>query len=94
MERFGFVGLPNAGKSSLFNALAGGGALAAPYAFATTDPNVGVARVPDARLDALAAMSESRKVVPTITEFIDIGGLVEGARQRGGPRQPVPGGDS
>ncbi|MCY4518108.1 MAG: redox-regulated ATPase YchF [Acidimicrobiaceae bacterium] len=79
MERFGFVGLPNAGKSSLFNSLAGGGALAAPYAFATTDPNIGVARVPDARLDALAAMSASRKVVPTTTEFIDIGGLVEGA---------------
>lgn len=79
MERFGFVGLPNAGKSSLFNSLAGGGALAAPYAFATTDPNVGVARVPDPRLDALAEMSGSRKVVPTTTEFIDIGGLVEGA---------------
>ena len=79
MERFGFVGLPNAGKSSLFNALAGGGALAAPYAFATTDPNVGVARVPDARLDALAEMSTSRKVVHSTTEFTDIGGLVEGA---------------
>jgi len=51
MERFGFVGLPNAGKSSLYNALAGGGALAAPYAFATTDPNVGVASVPDTRLE-------------------------------------------
>lgn len=79
MERFGFVGLPNAGKSSLFNSLAGGGALAAPYAFATTDPNVGVARVPDPRLDALAEMSGSKKVVPTTTQFIDIGGLVEGA---------------
>lgn len=79
MERFGFVGLPNAGKSSLFNSLAGGGALAAPYAFATTDPNIGVVRVPDGRLDALAAMSASRKVIPTTTEFIDIGGLVEGA---------------
>jgi len=53
MERFGFVGLPNAGKSSLFNALAGGGALAAPYAFATTDPNVGVAKVFDERVDRL-----------------------------------------
>jgi len=79
MERFGFVGLPNAGKSSLYNALAGGGALAAPYAFATTDPNVGVARVPDPRLDALAEMSKSRNVVPATVQFVDIGGLVAGA---------------
>ena len=79
MERFGFVGLPNAGKSSLYNALAGGGALAAPYAFATTDPNVGVAKVPDPRLDALAEMSQSRNVVPATVQFVDIGGLVEGA---------------
>lgn len=81
MERFGFVGLPNAGKSSLYNALSGGSALAAPYAFATTDPNVGVAKVPDSRLSALAAMSESRKTVPATVEFVDIGGLVEGASQ-------------
>ncbi|MEQ8716987.1 MAG: redox-regulated ATPase YchF [Acidimicrobiales bacterium] len=79
MERFGFVGLPNAGKSSLYNALAGGGALAAPYAFATTDPNVGVAKVPDGRLDQLAEMSGSRNVVPASVQFTDIGGLVEGA---------------
>jgi ribosome-binding ATPase len=79
VERFGFVGLPNAGKSSLYNALAGGGALAAPYAFATTDPNVGVAKVPDARLEALAAMSNSRNVVHASVQFVDIGGLVEGA---------------
>src|SRR5215210_3244457 len=79
MERFGFVGLPNAGKSSLYNALAGGGALAAPYAFATTDPNVGVAKVPDERLDRLAAMSNSANVVPAAVQFTDIGGLVEGA---------------
>ncbi len=79
MERFGFVGLPNAGKSSLYNALAGGGALAAPYAFATTDPNVGVAKVPDSRLDRLAEMSASRKVVHAAVQFVDIGGLVEGA---------------
>ena len=79
MERFGFVGLPNAGKSSLYNALAGGGALAAPYAFATTDPNVGVAQVPDHRLEALAAMSASRNVVHASIQFVDIGGLVEGA---------------
>ena len=81
MERFGFVGLPNAGKSSLFNALAGGGALAAPYAFATTDPNVGVVKVPDYRLEALAEMSGSEKIVNSTTEFVDIGGLVEGASQ-------------
>ena len=81
MERFGFVGLPNAGKSSLFNALAGGGALAAPYAFATTDPNVGVAKVFDARLDALAEMSSSKKVIHASVQFNDIGGLVEGASQ-------------
>ncbi len=79
MERFGFVGLPNAGKSSLYNALAGGGALAAPYAFATTDPNVGMARVPDHRLDALAEMSKSKNVVPATVQFVDIGGLVAGA---------------
>ena len=81
MERFGFVGLPNAGKSSLFNALAGGGALAAPYPFATKDPNVGRARVPDHRLDALAEMSKSKNVVPATCEFMDIGGLVAGASQ-------------
>ncbi|HEX9682831.1 MAG TPA: redox-regulated ATPase YchF [Acidimicrobiales bacterium] len=81
MERFGFVGLPNAGKSSLYNALSGGGALAAPYAFATTDPNVGIARVPDHRLELLAEMSRSAKVVPARVEFYDIGGLVEGASQ-------------
>ncbi len=79
MERFGFVGLPNAGKSSLYNALAGGGAHAAPYAFATTDPNIGVAKVPDPRLGKLAEMSSSRRVVPAAVQFTDIGGLVEGA---------------
>ena len=81
MERFGFVGLPNAGKSSLYNALAGGGALAAPYAFATVDPNVGVAKVPDDRLAKLAEMSSSRSVVPASVQFVDIAGLVEGAAQ-------------
>ena len=81
MERFGFVGLPNAGKSSLYNALAGGGAHAAPYAFATTDPNIGVAKVPDQRLDRLAVMSGSRNVIHAAVQFTDIGGLVEGASQ-------------
>lgn len=79
MERFGLVGLPNAGKSSLYNALTGGGALAAPYAFATKDPNIGVARVPDERLDRLATMSASKKTIHAAVEVVDIGGLVEGA---------------
>src|SRR4051794_36050191 len=79
MERFGLVGLPNAGKSSLYNALTGGGALAAPYPFATKDPNIGVAKVPDDRLDRLAAMSKSKNVVHAAVEVVDIGGLVEGA---------------
>ncbi len=79
MERFGLVGLPNAGKSSLYNALTGGGALAAPYAFATKDPNIGVAKVPDTRLDQLAVMSKSRNVVHASVQVVDIGGLVEGA---------------
>ena len=79
MERFGFVGLPNAGKSSLYNALSGGSVLAAPYPFATKEPNVGMAKLPDERLDRLAAMSNSKKVVPATVQFLDIGGLVEGA---------------
>ena len=79
MERFGLVGLPNAGKSSLYNALTGSNALAAPYPFATKDPNIGIARVPDPRLAALAAMSKSAKVVSATVEVVDIGGLVEGA---------------
>ncbi len=79
MERFGLVGLPNAGKSSLYNALTGGGALAAPYAFATKDPNIGVAHVPDPRLERLAELSSSKKVVHAAVQVVDIGGLVEGA---------------
>ncbi len=81
MERFGFVGLPNAGKSSLYNALAGGGALAAPYAFATVDPNVGVAKVPDRRVDLLGEMAKTRPLVHAAVPFVDIAGLVKGAAQ-------------
>ena len=79
MERFGLVGLPNAGKSSLYNALTGGGALAAPYPFATKDPNIGVAKVPDTRVDQLAVMSKSKNIVHAAVQVVDIGGLVEGA---------------
>ncbi|MPY91643.1 MAG: redox-regulated ATPase YchF [Acidimicrobiia bacterium] len=81
MERFGIVGLPNAGKSSLFNALTGGRATVAPHPFSTTETNVGVAKVPDDRLTRLAAMSESRKVVPAVAEFVDIAGLQKGSAQ-------------
>ena len=76
MERFGLVGLPNAGKSSLYNALTGGGALAAPYAFATKDPNIGVAKVPDDRLDRLAVMSKTKTIVHGIDPARDMGDVV------------------
>jgi GTP-binding protein YchF len=79
VERLGLVGLPNAGKSSLFNALTGGNAAVAAHPFSTTETNVGVAQVPDDRLQALAEMSKSRKVVPATVEFVDIAGLVAGA---------------
>ena len=79
MERIGIVGLPNAGKSSLFNALTGGSALVAAHPFSTTETNVGVAHVSDYRLTALAAMSKSRKVVAATVEFVDIAGLVAGS---------------
>jgi GTP-binding protein YchF len=75
----GIVGLPNVGKSTLFNALTAAGALAANYPFATVDPNVGVAVVPDPRLDAIAAIVKPKSVVPTVIEFTDIAGLVSGA---------------
>ena len=79
MECFGLVGLPNAGKSSLYNALTGGGALAAPYPFATKDPNIGIAKVPDNRLLALSEMSKTKSIVHAAVQVVDIGGLVEGA---------------
>src|SRR5579864_6418087 len=78
-ERLGIVGLPNAGKSSLFNALTGGSAVVASHPFSTTETVVGVAHVPDHRLTALAEMSKSRKVVAATVEFVDIAGLVAGS---------------
>jgi GTP-binding protein YchF len=79
MERLGLVGLPNAGKTSLFNALTGAEAPVAAHPFTTTESSVAVATVPDARLDALAAMSASKKVVRTGVEVVDIAGLVAGS---------------
>ena len=77
--KIGIVGLPNVGKSTLFNALTNAGALAANYPFATIEPNVGIVPVPDERLDILAKMYDTDKVVPATVEFVDIAGLVEGA---------------
>ncbi|MGD0084118.1 MAG: redox-regulated ATPase YchF [Acidimicrobiales bacterium] len=75
MDRLGLVGLPNSGKSALFNALTGGHALVAAHPFSTTETEIGVAHVPDPRLDALAVMSQSRKVVPATFEIVDIAGV-------------------
>lgn len=77
--KVGIVGLPNVGKSTLFNALTNAGALAANYPFATIEPNVGIVPVPDPRLEVLAKMYDTEKVVPATVEFVDIAGLVEGA---------------
>lgn len=75
----GIVGLPNVGKSTLFNAITKAGALAANYPFATIDPNVGIVEVPDYRLDKLTALVTPKKTVPTAFEFTDIAGIVKGA---------------
>src|SRR5581483_2519636 len=75
----GIVGLPNVGKSSLFNALTSAGIAAENYPFCTIDPNVGVVAMPDSRLDRIAAIVRPAKVVQTYMEFVDIAGLVAGA---------------
>ncbi|MFR1028295.1 MAG: GTPase [Clostridium sp.] len=75
--KLGIVGLPNVGKSTLFNSLTKAGAESANYPFCTIDPNVGVVPVPDERLDVLTKMHESKKTVPAVIEFVDIAGLVK-----------------
>lgn len=79
--KLGIVGLPNVGKSTLFNALTNAGAESANYPFCTIDPNVGVVAVPDHRLDKLAEMYHPEKFTPAVIEFVDIAGLVRGASQ-------------
>ena len=77
--KLGIVGLPNVGKSTLFNAITNAGAESANYPFCTIDPNVGMVAVPDARLDRLSEMYHPKKTTPAVIEFVDIAGLVKGA---------------
>ena len=77
----GIVGLPNVGKSTLFNALSNAGAESANFPFCTIDPNVGLVPVPDNRLQKLAKLANSANVIPTTIEFVDIAGLVKGASE-------------
>ncbi len=77
--KLGIVGLPNVGKSTLFNAITNAGAESANYPFCTIDPNVGMVAVPDHRLDKLAEMYHPKKTTPAVIEFVDIAGLVKGA---------------
>ncbi len=79
--KLGMVGLPNVGKSTLFNALTNAGAASANYPFCTIEPNVGIVSVPDARLTALAELYSPEKLTPAVLEFVDIAGLVRGAAQ-------------
>ena len=77
--KIGIVGLPNVGKSTLFNSITKAGAESANYPFCTIEPNVGIVAVPDERLQKLAEMYNTKKITPAVVEFVDIAGLVKGA---------------
>jgi GTP-binding protein YchF len=79
--RYGIVGLPNVGKSTLFNALSNSNAAAANFPFCTIEPNIGIVKVPDERMQLLASLVAPQKIIPTFIEFVDIAGLVKGASQ-------------
>src|ERR1700733_13104940 len=81
MLKLGIVGLPNVGKSTLFNALTAAQAEAANYPFCTVEPNVGMVEVPDTQLARLAALVQPKKIVPAVVQFVDIAGLVKGAAE-------------
>ena len=77
--KIGIVGLPNVGKSTLFNAITNAGAMSANYPFCTVEPNIGIVAVPNARLSKLAEIYNPKKITPATIEFVDIAGLVKGA---------------